>query len=92
VPNPETLSTREVLRMVYEEAGHELKMRVAPRWLLSLIGLVNADIREIKEMLYEFEEPYVVSHVKFEAAFGAQPTPLREAIRATVDWYRARAA
>jgi nucleoside-diphosphate-sugar epimerase len=39
-------------------------------------------------MLYEFEEPFVVDHSKFEEAFGEQATPLREAIRGTVRWYR----
>jgi nucleoside-diphosphate-sugar epimerase len=39
-------------------------------------------------MLYEFEEPFVVDHSKFEEAFGEQATPLREAIWGTVRWYR----
>jgi nucleoside-diphosphate-sugar epimerase len=39
-------------------------------------------------MLYEFEEPFVVDHSKFEEAFGEQATPLREAIQRTVRWYR----
>jgi len=32
------------------------------------------------------------SLLEFERAFGAEPTPLRAAIRATVDWYRQRQA
>jgi hypothetical protein len=40
------------------------------------------------EMLYEFEEPFVVDHSKFEEAFGEQATPLRESIQRSVRWYR----
>jgi hypothetical protein len=40
------------------------------------------------EMLYEFEEPFVVDHSAFEQTFGVQAMPLREAIRETVRWYR----
>src|SRR5215212_8524878 len=60
-------------------------------------GLVILDEREealgqvwhlpSPEMLYEFEEPFVVDHSKFEQAFGEQATPLREAIADTVRWY-----
>jgi nucleoside-diphosphate-sugar epimerase len=39
-------------------------------------------------MLYEFEEPFVVDHSAFAQAFGDHATPLREAIRETVRWYR----
>jgi nucleoside-diphosphate-sugar epimerase len=39
-------------------------------------------------MLYEFEEPFVVDHSKFEEAFGEHSTPLKEAIGDTVRWYR----
>jgi hypothetical protein len=56
--------------------------------LLWAIGLFNPGIRETIEMLYEFEEPFVVDHSKFEEAFGEQATPLRESIRGTVRWYR----
>jgi hypothetical protein len=37
-------------------------------------------------MLYEFEEPFVVDHSKFERAFGGHATPLGEAIGDTVRW------
>jgi hypothetical protein len=47
-------------------------------------------MREIIEMLYEFEEPFVVDHAKFERAFGERATPLREAIGETVRWYRSK--
>jgi hypothetical protein len=47
-------------------------------------------MREMIEMLYEFEEPFVVDHSKFEQAFGEQATPLKEAIGETVRWYRSK--
>jgi hypothetical protein len=40
------------------------------------------------ELLYEFEEPFVVDHSKFEEAFGEQATPLRESIQRSLRWYR----
>ena len=45
-------------------------------------------VRELAELLYQWEKPYVFSHAKFERAFGADVTPHREAVRRTVDWFR----
>ena len=59
------------------------------RFLVGLIGLFNPMLRELKEMLYEFEEPFVVDSSAFEAAFAGRATPLEDAIPATVAWFRA---
>ena len=32
----------------------------------------------MKEMLYEFEEDYVVDDSRFRAAFGAETTPIKK--------------
>jgi len=90
IPNPETVTTREFLRMVYEEAGHSLKLMVGPKWLMQMMGMFVPPMRGISENFYQFAEPFTVDHSKFEQAFSdqMQPTPLREAIRTTVEWYR----
>ena len=74
--------------MVFEEAGGEPKMQRAPKPLLWALGLFNPALRETIEMLYEFEEPFVVDHSAFARAFGDHATPLTEAIGRTVRWYR----
>jgi hypothetical protein len=74
--------------MVAEEIGTEAKIVVMPKMMFHALALVHPYLREIKEMLYEFEEAYVVDHSNFVAAFGNHATPHREAIRATIAWYR----
>jgi nucleoside-diphosphate-sugar epimerase len=56
--------------------------------MMSIGGLFIPGARETVEMMYEFEKPFVVDSTKFEKTFGVQATPLREAIRQTVAWYR----
>src|ERR687897_2535890 len=90
LPSSETVTTREFVRMVFEEAGGEPKMQRAPKPLLWAIGLFNPGIRETIEMLYEFEESFVVDDSKFEKAFDEHATPLKEAIGETVGWYRSK--
>jgi nucleoside-diphosphate-sugar epimerase len=88
VPSAETLTTRQFLSFVFEEAGHRPNIGTAPAILPRILGPFVPIIREIAEMLYEFEEPFVVDHRKFESAFGADVTPHREAIQNTLAWYR----
>jgi nucleoside-diphosphate-sugar epimerase len=88
LPSPETLTTREFVEMIFEEVGKPARIQAAPKILLRAMGLFNPGMREMIEMLYEFEEPFVVDHSKFEQAFGEQATPLKEAIGETVRWYR----
>ena len=88
LPSPEALTTRKFVEMIFEEVGKPTRVQVAPKILLRAIGLFNPGIREMVEMLYEFEEPFVVDHSKFERVFGDYVTPLGEATWETVRWYR----
>lgn len=88
LPGPKTVTQREFLEMVYKETGYPLKMQIMPKLMLSGLSLFVPIMREVKEMLYEFEEPFVMDHSKFDQAFGNIATPLEEAIVTTVEWFR----
>ena len=88
LPSPKPVTQREFLEIVYKEAGHPLKMQVMPKLMLNALSLFVPILREVKEMLYEFEEPFVMDHSKFDQAFGNIATPLEEAIATTVEWFR----
>ncbi|MEK6212114.1 MAG: NAD-dependent epimerase/dehydratase family protein [Pseudomonadota bacterium] len=88
VPSPPAMTTRQFVEAVYRTLGKPVKMSRAPRLAIALAGLFDANARELKEMLYQFERDFVMDSSRFEKAFGVQATPLDEAIRATLDWYR----
>lgn len=90
VPNAPAGTTRQIVAMIAGALGREVRLQPAPRWLLRLLGLLNPDMRELDEMLYEFTQPFVVDGSKFTATFGIGATPLEDAIAATVAWWRAR--
>ena len=90
VPNPETVSTREFLTMVFEELGLPPKMTTVGPAMLHFAGVFSSGAREMGEMMYQFAKPFVVDSTAFEQSFGVRGTPLREAIRQTIDWYRKR--
>jgi nucleoside-diphosphate-sugar epimerase len=89
-PNAETISTRAILQHFATAWGHPIKSRTVSPLMLALAGLFVPIVREMKELAYEFDEPYIVDDSRFRAAFGAQTTPLAGAVAATVAWFNRR--
>lgn len=89
LPTPQAVSTRQMLEMIYAEAGQPLKIQVAPKWLLRILGLFNPDAGEMVEMVYEFEKPFVIDDTKFVERFGWEATDLKVAVQHTVAWFKA---
>ncbi len=90
LPGPPTVTTRALLDLVAAEVGHPVGIRSVPKLAVRALGLVNPLMRELAEMSYEFDAPFVLDTSKYESAFGAAGTPLKAAIAATVAWYRSR--
>jgi nucleoside-diphosphate-sugar epimerase len=88
LPGPETVTTRQLLRLVADDVGRPIAIRSVPKLAIRALGLFNPMMRELPEMAYEFEQPFVLDTTKFESTFGAGGTPLATAISTTVAWYR----
>ncbi len=88
LPGPETVTTREVLELVSGEVGHPVAVRSVPKLVVRALGLFNPLMRELAEMAYEFEEPFVLDTTKYQSTFGDGGTSLADAVAATVASYR----
>lgn len=84
VPNAPTVTTRELAARAAALAGTAPRLRTFTRWQVRLVGLVVPPVREMVEMLYEFEEDFVVDHSAYAALCGDHATPLDESLAATV--------
>ena len=91
LPSPETRTTRDVIGLVYRAAGTKPRLKVTPAWQMRALGLVNRTVREINEMSYEFDEPFIVDATRSETELGLRATPLADAVEQTVRWYRDQA-
>jgi nucleoside-diphosphate-sugar epimerase len=88
LPNAPAVTTRQFVDKIYAAAGNQPQVQAMPRVMVNVVGLFNGQVRELKEMLYEFEEPFVVDSSRFESTFDVHATPLDDSIPATVDWFR----
>ncbi len=85
-PNPPT--GRHFIRAAAEALGVEAKYRVLEPWMVRLGGLLDPQAREVHEMLYQNEAPYLFDSQKISLAFKMTATPYDEGIRATAAAYR----
>lgn len=78
--------TRVLAARLLRALGLELHLAAIPRWMLGMLGLFLPPLREIPEMLYQWDQPFVVSDNRFRARFGVLPASLDDAAAATVAW------
>jgi nucleoside-diphosphate-sugar epimerase len=92
IPASDPLTGRQFIEMVCEHVGRpSCDYGVYKRTVMRLVSVFSPMVREVLENLYQFEQPFVLDGGKFEGAFGPfQTTSHREAIRATIAWYRGR--
>lgn len=92
IPTAPALTGRQYIILASEAAGVQARALALPGLLLRVLGLTNAVLRESVEMLYEFNEPYLIDGSKYSRAFDGTHTSHQEAMRRTVAWYRESAA
>ncbi len=88
LPCAPAVTTRELVRRLGAALGRPIAVGRVPRFALVAAGLVVPIVRELNEMAYQWEVPYVVDDARFRARFGDLATPLDEAARETVAFAR----
>jgi nucleoside-diphosphate-sugar epimerase len=81
--NPPT--GKQWIEMCAKAFGVPAKFRTAPAFAVKIMGLFNAVLREMPEMLYQYDRDYVFNSDKFEKTFDFKPTPYLEGIKAVIE-------
>ena len=83
------MTQQEFAERIWSAAGQTgtAKTSYVSEGLLRFAGLFSPAIRAAVEMTYEYDRPFIASSAAFEEAFGMHPTPLDEAITATLRAY-----
>jgi nucleoside-diphosphate-sugar epimerase len=89
VPTNPPLSAQALAERLSALAGAPApRISRMPRWVMNAIGVVSPLVRELRETRYQFDKPFVVDSSDFESTFGIAPTPMGEALEATLEFYR----
>ena len=80
--SPERLTGRQYAALAAELLGQEPGgLRVVSPMLLRLLGLFMPTMRELVEMLYQYDHDYCFDSTKFTQRFTLTPTPYAEGLR-----------
>ena len=92
LPAAPAVTQRELLGLLAEPLGRPLMIgRITPA-MLTFAGLFDRELREAREVVPQFDRPYVTDAAAFEATFGPVTlTAHRDAMTATVAWARRHA-
>ena len=85
-------SMRALVARFSRYLGRDIGFRVMPGWAVKALGLVVPMIREIGEMMYQWDEPFVIDDRRFRAAFHAEPVEAERAAADTVTWAKSHYA
>ncbi|MHA7959776.1 NAD-dependent epimerase/dehydratase family protein [Streptomyces sp. L500] len=93
VPTEPALSVRDMVGRLADQAGTgPVAVRGLSPAVLGVASVFSPLIRELKEIRYQFDRPFVIDASAYEAAFAVRATPVAEQVKATVDWWRERLA
>jgi len=81
-PNPFT--GKEWIENIAKELGVKPKYQVASKFMVRLLGLFMPIMKELHEMIYQYDRDYVFDSSKFEKQFNFKPTGYIEGIKTIV--------
>ncbi len=79
-----TLTGSEIIALFNREMNSSKKEMVLPMWMIKLIGLFIPIMREMPEMMYQYDRDYVFDSSKFDSLFKFKTTSYQEGIKLTV--------
>ncbi len=91
VPTNPPLSQREMLTAIARIAGAPApRIQMLPGWAIKALGIFVPFLRELDEVRYQFERPFIMDSTQYERTFGTRPTPMEQALAETVAWWHAQ--
>jgi len=60
------------------------KIFILPIWLLKLLGLFMPLMKEMPEMMYQYDRDYVFDSYKFNESFNFTPTTYQQGVKETI--------
>ncbi len=77
---------RSLVGRLAGKLGRAIRVAQAPRWIVKTMAIVIPLMRELEEMLYQWEEPFVIDDRRFRQRFKQIPEDVDQAAADTVTW------
>jgi nucleoside-diphosphate-sugar epimerase len=80
-----TLTGREFIELFSKEMKVSNKLVVMPMWMVKLAGIFVPVLKEMREMMYQYDRDYFFDSSKFDKRFNFKTTTYQEGVRNTVE-------
>ena len=78
------LTGREMISLFTKEMNAAYKIFVLPKWLLKLLGLFIPLMKEMPEMMYQYDRDYFFDSSKFDQHFNFSTTTYQQGVKDTI--------
>jgi nucleoside-diphosphate-sugar epimerase len=78
------ITGRQMAKIFMDEMNVQKNVSVMPMWLIKALGIFVPFMREMPEMMYQYDRDYFFDSSKFEKRFNIKPTPYAEGVRKTI--------
>jgi nucleoside-diphosphate-sugar epimerase len=85
---PPALTQRAMAQLIGQVLGKPVRILAFPKLAIQAFGLFDPFMREFVEMFYQYQEPQIVDASAIAHTFGLTATPVEDAVRSTINWYR----
>ncbi|WP_342048134.1 SDR family NAD(P)-dependent oxidoreductase [Bacillus sp. OTU530] len=91
IPGAGIITGEEIVQTLRGITKYDKRVSTITKGMIQFLGLFNANMREVVEMLYLTEEPVVLSGEKYERIIGKLPrTSYEEGLRQTIAYMKAQ--
>ncbi|MGH6797711.1 MAG: hypothetical protein ACREDI_04945 [Roseiarcus sp.] len=83
MPCAPTRTTRDILRIAADALGVKPRISAMPAWMLGASAMFSPFLRELSEMRFQWDRPYLVDASRFAEAFWSDVTPFETGVPET---------
>jgi nucleoside-diphosphate-sugar epimerase len=84
-----SVTGKQFVSMIAAELGRaNVQLSILPKWMLRPLGIFVPVMKEMPEMMYQYDRDYFFDSSKFTEHFGLKATPYEEGVRETCRAYK----
>jgi hypothetical protein len=77
---------RDLVQRLASQLDRPIRVAQVPRWMVKTMAVVMPLMPKLDEMLYQWDEPFVVDDRKFRERFNEMPISVDDAATETIEW------
>ena len=81
----DALTGKEIVELFTKEMNAKNNVSILPVWLIKALGFFIPIMKELVEMMYQYDRDYIFNSSKFDKKFNFKTTTYQEGIKETVE-------